>query len=172
MVTGCDLLLVNKKLPSCIFTKTKSKISGNSACFFSSFIHCHHLLTLKYVSLWGSMPLIENVYKWYLITMYILLSQKEKEEPTNLYTLCHRRTKVSYSVSLCKPASNWTKYKHQGLAHRQVTYCTLSHLHPSKAMFTLHVGLIIIIFLPLCESDLNFLFNSQIVFVRISSAAL
>ncbi|CAG07328.1 unnamed protein product, partial [Tetraodon nigroviridis] len=36
------------------------------------------------------------------------------------YTLCHRRTKGSYSVSLCKPDSNWSKYRHQGLAYRQV----------------------------------------------------
>ncbi|CAI5655569.1 unnamed protein product [Oreochromis niloticus] len=45
-------------------------------------------------------------------------SDKEKEEPTPVYTMCHRRTRGSYSVSLCKPGSSWTKYKHQGLAHR------------------------------------------------------
>ncbi|XP_044072715.1 sentrin-specific protease 7 isoform X2 [Siniperca chuatsi] len=49
-------------------------------------------------------------------------SEKRKEEPTPAYTLCHRRTKGSYSVSLCKPDSSWTKYKHQGLAHRLIQF--------------------------------------------------
>ncbi|XP_030613960.1 sentrin-specific protease 7 isoform X2 [Archocentrus centrarchus] len=49
-------------------------------------------------------------------------SDKEKEEPTPVYTVCHRRTKGSYSVSLCKPDSNWTKYKHQGLARRLIQF--------------------------------------------------
>ncbi|KAK2905878.1 sentrin-specific protease 7 [Channa argus] len=49
-------------------------------------------------------------------------SEKKEEEPTHLYTLCHRRTKGSYSVSLCKPPSNWTKYKHQGLACRLIQF--------------------------------------------------
>ncbi|XP_070770637.1 sentrin-specific protease 7 [Enoplosus armatus] len=49
-------------------------------------------------------------------------SEKRKEEPTPAYTLCHRRTKGSYSVSLCKLDSSWTKYKHQGLAHRLIQF--------------------------------------------------
>ncbi|XP_039456046.1 sentrin-specific protease 7 isoform X3 [Oreochromis aureus] len=49
-------------------------------------------------------------------------SDKEKEEPTPVYTMCHRRTRGSYSVSLCKPGSSWTKYKHQGLAHRLIQF--------------------------------------------------
>ncbi|XP_070694324.1 sentrin-specific protease 7 [Pempheris klunzingeri] len=47
---------------------------------------------------------------------------KKKEEPTPVYTLCHRRTKGSYAVSLCKPDSSWTKYKHQGLPHRLIQF--------------------------------------------------
>ncbi|XP_071334686.1 sentrin-specific protease 7 isoform X2 [Trachinotus anak] len=47
---------------------------------------------------------------------------EKKEEPTPVYTLCHRRTRGSYSVSLCKPDSGWTKYKHQGLAHRLIQF--------------------------------------------------
>ncbi|XP_030284561.1 uncharacterized protein LOC115588248 isoform X4 [Sparus aurata] len=50
------------------------------------------------------------------------LPSEKKEEPTPVYTLCHRRTKGSYSVSLCKPDSRWTKYKHQGLAHRLIQF--------------------------------------------------
>ncbi|KAK2840013.1 hypothetical protein Q5P01_013753 [Channa striata] len=49
-------------------------------------------------------------------------SDKKKEESTHLYTLCHRRSKTSYSVALCKPASNWTKYRHQGLACRLIQF--------------------------------------------------
>ncbi|KAM9346802.1 uncharacterized protein ABDE67_011110 [Symphorus nematophorus] len=49
-------------------------------------------------------------------------SEKSKEEPGPVYTLCHRRTRGSYSVSLCKPDSSWTKYKHQGLAHRLIQF--------------------------------------------------
>ncbi|XP_008279807.1 sentrin-specific protease 7 isoform X2 [Stegastes partitus] len=49
-------------------------------------------------------------------------SDKKKVEPTPAYTLCHRRTKGSYSVSLCKPDSSWTKYKHQGLARRLIQF--------------------------------------------------
>ncbi|TWW81086.1 Sentrin-specific protease 7 [Takifugu flavidus] len=45
-----------------------------------------------------------------------------KEEPTSMYTLCHRRTKGSYSMSLCKPDPSWIKYRHQSFAHRQVCY--------------------------------------------------
>ncbi|XP_027147067.1 sentrin-specific protease 7 isoform X2 [Larimichthys crocea] len=48
--------------------------------------------------------------------------KKKKEEPTPVYTLCHRRTKGSYSVSLCKPDSSWIKYKHQGLPHRLIQF--------------------------------------------------
>uniref|UniRef100_A0A3P8S3Z6 Si:dkey-100n23.3 n=1 Tax=Amphiprion percula TaxID=161767 RepID=A0A3P8S3Z6_AMPPE len=49
-------------------------------------------------------------------------ADKKKEEPSPAYTLCHRRTKGSYSVSLCKPDSSWTKYKHQGLARRLIQF--------------------------------------------------
>ncbi|XP_028993158.1 sentrin-specific protease 7 isoform X2 [Betta splendens] len=49
-------------------------------------------------------------------------SEKKKEEPTNVYTLCHRRTKGCYHVSLCKPGSNWTKFKHQGLTRRLIQF--------------------------------------------------
>ncbi|XP_068615011.1 sentrin-specific protease 7-like [Brachionichthys hirsutus] len=45
--------------------------------------------------------------------------EKREEKPCPAYTLCHRRTKASYSVSMCKPDSSWTKYKHKGSAHRQ-----------------------------------------------------
>nr|XP_043874992.1 LOW QUALITY PROTEIN: sentrin-specific protease 7 [Solea senegalensis] len=48
--------------------------------------------------------------------------EKKKEEPTPVYTLCHCRTKGSYFVSMCKPDSSWTKYKHQGLAHRLIQF--------------------------------------------------
>ncbi|XP_068185881.1 sentrin-specific protease 7 isoform X2 [Antennarius striatus] len=44
--------------------------------------------------------------------------EKRKEEPSPAYTICHRRTKASYCVSMCKPDASWTKYKHKGLAHR------------------------------------------------------
>lgn len=50
------------------------------------------------------------------------LPLKTKEEPTSVYTLCHRRTKGSYSMSLCKPDPSWIKYRHRSLAHRQVCY--------------------------------------------------
>lgn len=53
--------------------------------------------------------------------VYFLLL-KTKEEPTSVYTLCHRRTKGSYSMSLCKPDPSWIKYRHRSLAHRQVCY--------------------------------------------------
>ncbi|KAM3838212.1 uncharacterized protein ACN63O_023233, partial [Diretmus argenteus] len=46
-------------------------------------------------------------------------SEEIGEKPTPIYTLCHRRTRGSYSVSLSKPDSSWTKYKHQGLTRRQ-----------------------------------------------------
>uniref|UniRef100_A0A3Q1G4V6 Si:dkey-100n23.3 n=1 Tax=Acanthochromis polyacanthus TaxID=80966 RepID=A0A3Q1G4V6_9TELE len=49
-------------------------------------------------------------------------ADKKKEEPSPAYTLCHRRTKGCYSVSLCKPDSSWTKYKHQGLARRLIQF--------------------------------------------------
>uniref|UniRef100_A0A8P4GIS4 Si:dkey-100n23.3 n=1 Tax=Dicentrarchus labrax TaxID=13489 RepID=A0A8P4GIS4_DICLA len=49
-------------------------------------------------------------------------SEKKKEEPAPVHTVCHRRTKGSYSVSLCKPDSSWIKYKHQGLAHRLIQF--------------------------------------------------
>ncbi|XP_047457495.1 sentrin-specific protease 7 isoform X2 [Mugil cephalus] len=43
-------------------------------------------------------------------------------EPTPVYTLCHRRTKGSRSVSMCKPNSDWVKFKHQGLPHRLIQF--------------------------------------------------
>ncbi|XP_068428978.1 sentrin-specific protease 7 [Clinocottus analis] len=46
----------------------------------------------------------------------------KKAEPTPVYTLCHRRTKGSYSVSLCKPLYSMTKFKHQGLARRLIQF--------------------------------------------------
>ncbi|XP_059199170.1 sentrin-specific protease 7 isoform X2 [Centropristis striata] len=49
-------------------------------------------------------------------------SEKRKEEPPPVYTVCHRRTKGSYSVSLCKPDSSWAKYKHQGQARRLIQF--------------------------------------------------
>lgn len=52
----------------------------------------------------------------------MFLLQKTKEEPTSVYSLCHRRTKGAYSISLCKPDSSWVKYRHQGLAYRQVCH--------------------------------------------------
>ncbi|KAM7407139.1 hypothetical protein PAMA_003056 [Pampus argenteus] len=50
------------------------------------------------------------------------LSEKSRPGPTPAYTLCHRRNKGSYSVSLCKPDSSWTKYKHQGLTRRLIQF--------------------------------------------------
>lgn len=47
-----------------------------------------------------------------------------------MYTLCHRRTKGSYSLSLCQPDSSWTKYRHRGLAHRLV-----GSLHPHRRLY-------------------------------------
>ncbi|XP_034431043.1 sentrin-specific protease 7 isoform X1 [Hippoglossus hippoglossus] len=49
-------------------------------------------------------------------------SEKKKEGPTPVYTLCHRRTKGSYSVSHCKPDSSWIKYKHRGLPSRLIQF--------------------------------------------------
>ncbi|XP_034549672.1 sentrin-specific protease 7 isoform X2 [Notolabrus celidotus] len=49
-------------------------------------------------------------------------AEKKKEDTTPVYTLCHRRASGSYSVSLCKPDPKWTKYKHQGLAHRLIQF--------------------------------------------------
>ncbi|XP_037645923.1 sentrin-specific protease 7 isoform X1 [Sebastes umbrosus] len=48
--------------------------------------------------------------------------EKKKEEPTPVYTLCHRRTKGSYSASLCRPDPSLTKFKHQGLARRLIQF--------------------------------------------------
>ncbi|KAM7380297.1 hypothetical protein PAMP_003605 [Pampus punctatissimus] len=50
------------------------------------------------------------------------LSEKSRDGPTPAYTLCHRRNKGSYSVSLCKADSSWTKYKHQGLTRRLIQF--------------------------------------------------
>ncbi|XP_023286451.1 uncharacterized protein LOC111673043 isoform X1 [Seriola lalandi dorsalis] len=49
-------------------------------------------------------------------------SEERKKEPSPVYTLCHRRTKGSYFVSLCKPDSAWTKFKHQGLPRRLIQF--------------------------------------------------
>ncbi|KAM3607019.1 uncharacterized protein V6R79_000719 [Siganus canaliculatus] len=48
--------------------------------------------------------------------------QKRSDEDAPVYTLCHRRTKGSYSVSMCKSDSSWIKYKHRGLAHRLIQF--------------------------------------------------
>lgn len=48
--------------------------------------------------------------------------QVEKVEPAPVYTLCHRRSKGSYSVSLCKPHTSMTKFKHHGLARRLIQF--------------------------------------------------
>ncbi|XP_063743886.1 sentrin-specific protease 7 isoform X2 [Eleginops maclovinus] len=48
--------------------------------------------------------------------------EKKEEEPARVYTLCHRRTKDSYQVSLCKPDSSWAKFKHRGLARRLIQF--------------------------------------------------
>ncbi|XP_061578955.1 sentrin-specific protease 7 [Cololabis saira] len=60
------------------------------------------------------------------------LDSQEDQEPPNttdskkeakpVYTLCHRRTKGSYSVSMSKPDSRWIKYKHQGQARRLIQF--------------------------------------------------
>ncbi|CAN9497557.1 unnamed protein product [Ophioblennius macclurei] len=48
--------------------------------------------------------------------------EEEEEEAAPVYTLCHRRNKGCYSVSMCKPDSKWTKYKHLGLARRLIQF--------------------------------------------------
>jgi len=59
--------------------------------------------------------------------MWLSSPQVEKVEPAPVYTLCHRRSKGSYSVSLCKPHTSMTKFKHHGLARRQVTAIVVEH---------------------------------------------
>ncbi|XP_015240870.1 PREDICTED: sentrin-specific protease 7 isoform X1 [Cyprinodon variegatus] len=49
-------------------------------------------------------------------------SDSKKEEVVPVYTVCHQRRKGSYSVSLCKPDSNWIKYKHEGLSKRLIQF--------------------------------------------------
>ncbi|XP_054470966.1 sentrin-specific protease 7 isoform X2 [Anoplopoma fimbria] len=49
-------------------------------------------------------------------------SDEKKLEPAPVYTLCHHRTKGSYSVSLYKPDPSLTKFKHQGLARRLIQF--------------------------------------------------
>ncbi|XP_054642050.1 sentrin-specific protease 7 isoform X2 [Dunckerocampus dactyliophorus] len=49
-------------------------------------------------------------------------NKEDKEEDIPLYTLCQRRTKGSYTVTMCKPDSSWVKYKHQGLGKRLVLF--------------------------------------------------
>ncbi|KAM9709196.1 sentrin-specific protease 7 isoform 1-T2 [Menidia menidia] len=51
-----------------------------------------------------------------------LLPESRKKEVTPVYTLFRHRTRGSYSVTLGKPASNWVKYKHQGLARRLIQF--------------------------------------------------
>ncbi|KAM4731208.1 sentrin-specific protease 7 isoform 2-T3 [Anableps anableps] len=46
----------------------------------------------------------------------------KKEEARPVYTVCHHRKNGSYSVSLCKPDSKWSKYKHQGLTQRLIQF--------------------------------------------------
>ncbi|XP_040057793.2 sentrin-specific protease 7 isoform X3 [Gasterosteus aculeatus] len=48
--------------------------------------------------------------------------QEKPVEPRPIYTLCHRRTKGSFSVSMCKPRSSLIKFKHQGLARRLIQF--------------------------------------------------
>ncbi|MED6231645.1 hypothetical protein ATANTOWER_001801 [Ataeniobius toweri] len=49
-------------------------------------------------------------------------SDSIKNEARPVYTVCHRKRKASYSVSLCKPDSKWTKFKHQGLTRRLIQF--------------------------------------------------
>uniref|UniRef100_UPI0037E9901D sentrin-specific protease 7 isoform X2 n=1 Tax=Semicossyphus pulcher TaxID=241346 RepID=UPI0037E9901D len=49
-------------------------------------------------------------------------SEKRKEGTPPVYTLRHRRTTGSYSVSVCRPAPSWIKYKHQGLPRRLIQF--------------------------------------------------
>ncbi|XP_035994999.1 sentrin-specific protease 7 isoform X1 [Fundulus heteroclitus] len=46
----------------------------------------------------------------------------KKEEAKPVYTVCHRRREGSYSVSLCKPDSKWTKFRYQGLTQRLIQF--------------------------------------------------
>ncbi|XP_014020421.1 sentrin-specific protease 7 isoform X2 [Salmo salar] len=44
-------------------------------------------------------------------------------QPRPVYTVCHHRTRGSYSVSLGpKPGSNWTRYTHQGPTRRLIQF--------------------------------------------------
>ncbi|XP_053734023.1 sentrin-specific protease 7 isoform X2 [Synchiropus splendidus] len=45
-----------------------------------------------------------------------------EDEDKPVYTLCHRRVKGSYRVSMCKLDSSWTKYKHHGLSRRLIQF--------------------------------------------------
>ncbi|XP_056145506.1 sentrin-specific protease 7 [Lampris incognitus] len=49
-------------------------------------------------------------------------TEESKVETRPIYTLCHRRVKESYSVSLSKPDNSWTKYNLQRLARRLIQY--------------------------------------------------
>ncbi|XP_014915627.1 uncharacterized protein LOC106964552 isoform X1 [Poecilia latipinna] len=49
-------------------------------------------------------------------------SDSKKEEARPVYTVCHHRKNGSYSVSLCKPDSKWSKYKHRGLTQRLIQF--------------------------------------------------
>ncbi|KAK6309676.1 hypothetical protein J4Q44_G00195570 [Coregonus suidteri] len=51
------------------------------------------------------------------------LTEESPVQPRPVYTVCHSRTRGSYSVSLGpKPGSNWTRYKHQGPTHRLIQF--------------------------------------------------
>ncbi|XP_061826651.2 sentrin-specific protease 7-like isoform X1 [Nerophis lumbriciformis] len=49
-------------------------------------------------------------------------NKEDKEEDVPLYTLCRRRSKESYVISMCTPDSSWLKYKHQSLGKRLIQF--------------------------------------------------
>ncbi|XP_076018110.1 uncharacterized protein LOC143009898 isoform X2 [Genypterus blacodes] len=49
-------------------------------------------------------------------------AETNREEPKPIYTLHHARTSDSYSISLAKPDSRWTKYKHHGQPCRLIQF--------------------------------------------------
>ncbi|XP_071003332.1 sentrin-specific protease 7-like isoform X6 [Oncorhynchus clarkii lewisi] len=51
------------------------------------------------------------------------LAEESPVQPRPVYTVCHSRTRGSYSVFLGpKPGSNWTRYKHQGPTRRLIQF--------------------------------------------------
>ena len=59
--------------------------------------------------------------------------------PRPVYTLCHRRTGDSYSVSLCrKPDDSWSRYRHRGPARRQVAHCDLTNMAAFYILLNCH----------------------------------